>query len=664
MFCQRCGTSVPKAADFCTRCGQDIGATTPMAALPDLSARSELDVVREALEHEYEVKSEIGRGGMAMVFRGREKGLGRDVAIKVLPLSQVHNTSLVERFEQEARTSARLEHPNIIPIYRVGRSGDVIFFTMRYLEGPSLAELIGTMGTMDPAEIRRIVIESARGLGYAHEHGVIHRDIKPDNIMFKDSGTVVVCDFGIAKAVSSTKLTGTGMALGTPYYMSPEQVRARPLDGRSDQYSLGVVAFQCLTRRVPFDGEDSFAIGYKHITEEPEAPELKTGEQRKLFQIIKRMMAKEPADRFPDTDALIEALSDGSATSAVDTTVLASKPGPLPETRKSSAVSVETNAPPPVQTTPTTPIPPTAFQEVVDMTPPNKKRRTGALVAMLLLGLMGGAGGGSYYYVETTGAAPPFVERMPFLRNFLPFLNVAVADTGITVAEVQPAAEVDSTAASEADSTLLLAAAGDSAVMADSAVADSASVPDSVPPEPVVEVAPTGHLIVSNLGRRASLFLNGHEMRGVSHDLPEGRYALRVIALGYEPYDVSVFVSVGDTIRHRVRLAPESQCELFDPESYNRHGECFDVRARPARNVATLVPLTSIVPRPPVQPAILDILVRADGTPEAVRVRSPSDVPQFGILAVHFANNIAYEPATKNGTPVKAWVQVPFYAKR
>ena len=248
-----------------------------------------------------------------MVFRAQEVDLKRDVALKVLPFSHAHDANLVERFANEARLAAKLEHPNIIPIYRVGKTGDVIYFAMRYLRGPSLAEMIDKLGAIDATDIRRILIESARALSHAHAHGVVHRDMKPDNILFKDSGEVVVCDFGIAKAASDTQLTGTGMAIGTPYYMSPEQVRAQPLDGRSDQYSLGVVAYQCLTAKVPFDGEDSFAIGFQHVTEEPPYPDLKTAEQRSLFQIILRMMAKNPDERFPDCDTLVEALTRGGS---------------------------------------------------------------------------------------------------------------------------------------------------------------------------------------------------------------------------------------------------------------------------------------------------------------------------------------------------------------
>src|SRR5882724_9260889 len=277
MFCSRCGTSVQDASKFCPSCGLDLISTTPMAAIRTATAASpaapaepsEMDIVKEALKEEYELLSELGRGGMAIVFKAREKLLDREVAVKVLPFSLAFDAEFVERFQREARTSAKLEHPNIIPIYRVGKSGRVIYFVMKFLRGKPLSSVLTARGAgLPPAQIRSVLADVCRALAYAHKSGIVHRDIKPDNIMFDEHGHAVVTDFGIAKAASGGKLTGTGMSIGTPHYMSPEQAKAQPLDGRSDIYSLGVVAYQCLTGGVPFDGEDSFSIGYKHIMEE------------------------------------------------------------------------------------------------------------------------------------------------------------------------------------------------------------------------------------------------------------------------------------------------------------------------------------------------------------------------------------------------------------
>src|SRR6266705_3901991 len=163
---------------------------------------------------------------------------------------------------------------------------------MKFLRGKPRYSVLAARRSLPPGEIRLVLAQVGRALAYAHKTGIVHRDIKPDNIMFDEHGHAVVTDFGIAKAATGGKLTGTGMSIGTPHYMSPEQARAQPLDGRSDVYSLGVVAYQCLAGSVPFDGEDSFSIGYKHIMEELPLPPLERYDQRTLFEIIKKMMAK------------------------------------------------------------------------------------------------------------------------------------------------------------------------------------------------------------------------------------------------------------------------------------------------------------------------------------------------------------------------------------
>ena len=311
MYCSRCGTQNKDTAKFCDSCGLDLTATTPTGVRVDAPDIAEIDMVRQELNEEYEILDELGRGGMAIVFKAKEKQLDREVAIKVLPFSLAFDKEFVERFQREARTSARLEHPNIIPIYRVGKSGRIIYFVMKFLRGKPLSSVLASRGSLPPAEIKRILIDVSRALSYAHKKEIVHRDIKPDNIMFDEHGHAVVTDFGIAKAASGGKLTGTGMSIGTPHYMSPEQAKAQALDGRSDIYSLGVVAYQCLTGSVPYDGEDSFSIGYKHIMEEIPTPPLENPEKRQLFEVVKKMMAKTPAQRFQNADELVSVLESG-----------------------------------------------------------------------------------------------------------------------------------------------------------------------------------------------------------------------------------------------------------------------------------------------------------------------------------------------------------------
>jgi serine/threonine protein kinase len=305
MHCSHCGHKLEDAWTACPICGARVGGAGDArgVAMGDVSQTS---LIRDTLAAEYEILEELGRGGMAIVFRARDIALDREVAVKVLPFSLAFDAEFVERFQREARTAAQLEHPNIIPIYRVGRSGQVIFFVMKLVRGGSLATLVEGGGRLAPSEIRRILVESGRALNYAAEKGIVHRDIKPDNIMFDEHGACVITDFGIAKAASGKRLTSTGMSIGTPHYMSPEQARAQDTDGRSDIYSLGVVAYQALVGEVPYEGEDSFSIGYKHIMEPLPEPVLNTPDERRLYTVIRKMLAKDPADRFQTGLDLVE----------------------------------------------------------------------------------------------------------------------------------------------------------------------------------------------------------------------------------------------------------------------------------------------------------------------------------------------------------------------
>ncbi|HWZ59122.1 MAG TPA: serine/threonine-protein kinase [Gemmatimonadaceae bacterium] len=275
------------------------------------SVAGELELARNALADEYEVLDEIGRGGMAIVFRARDKALDRDVAIKVLPPAMAFDAAFVERFQHEARTAAQLEHPNIVPIYRVGQAGagpsQVIYIVMKQLRGESLAEQLAARGTLPPDEIRAMLRDTVQALSYASRRGVVHRDIKPDNILY-DENRWVLADFGIAKSLNGRSLTQSGAAVGTPRYMSPEQARAKPLDVRADIYSLGIVAYQCLVGHVPFDGEDGFAILYDHVTAPLPTPPLANDDERALFAIIGRMTEKHTDDRVQDGDALLRLL--------------------------------------------------------------------------------------------------------------------------------------------------------------------------------------------------------------------------------------------------------------------------------------------------------------------------------------------------------------------
>ncbi|MEJ7811747.1 MAG: serine/threonine-protein kinase [Gemmatimonadaceae bacterium] len=271
------------------------------------------DRVIAAIGHQYELESEIGRGGMAVVYRARDIRLNRAVAIKVLPPELAHDPAIRTRFTREAQTSAHLAHAHIVPIYDVGEREGIAYFVMALITGGNLATRLVREPRQPIEEVRRLLREIADALAYAHVRGVIHRDIKPDNILIdEDSGRAMVTDFGIARAMEAgTRLTVTGNAVGTPTYMSPEQaVGEREIDGRSDIYSLGVLAYQMLTGRVPFSAGNSMALLLKHVSERPRPiAELRPETPRVLREAIERALMKAPEDRWPAAATLRDALA-------------------------------------------------------------------------------------------------------------------------------------------------------------------------------------------------------------------------------------------------------------------------------------------------------------------------------------------------------------------
>src|SRR2546430_2155145 len=275
----------------------------------------------QALGSAYTLEGEIGRGGMGVVFNARDERLKRKVAVKVLPPDLAFREEIRLRFLREAETAARLSHPHIVPIHSVGEGPDgLVYFVMAYIDGEPLGSRLKRRGQLSPEEARRILMETADALGAAHALGIIHRDVKPDNILLEGSrGRVVVTDFGIAKALSSTTgpgtLTATGVAIGTPHYMSPEQAAGdREIDGRSDIYSLGVVAYQTLAGELPFQAPTVPGILMKQITEQaPNLQEKTPTCPDDLSACVMRSLEKEPEARWPTADALRRALQSPRA---------------------------------------------------------------------------------------------------------------------------------------------------------------------------------------------------------------------------------------------------------------------------------------------------------------------------------------------------------------
>ncbi len=636
MYCPRCGTQNDDVARFCRSCGFGIGAAVPegrgaaAAGVPESLADvadadtlptefSEIDVVREDLRQEYEILEELGRGGMAIVFRAREKQLDREVAIKVLPFSLAFDREFVERFQREARTSAQLEHPSIIPIYRVGKSGRTSFFVMKLLRGKPLVRLLAERGALPPAEIRVMLGDVCRALAYAHRSGVVHRDIKPDNIMFDEHGHAVVTDFGIAKAAASGRLTGTGMAIGTPHFMSPEQARAHPIDGRADLYSLGVVGYVCLTGDVPFDGEDSFSIGYKHIMDPLPEPELRTADQRELFGVIRRLMAKAPAERYQTAEEVLQALEGA----------------PPPGVRGSTGFAAAGHE---VANQPTTPLPritPTRPAARVAVEPPTRSV-AGALFIFTVV--VGGVVGGGLY----------LAHRQGLLEGVVPAFGRARSDS-------VPATPGDTARATDSLAVLAATATGDSA---------AATVPgaDSGGAVPIAPAAP-GRLTVRGVPTGARVLVDGQPVRGTVLDLPPGTYLLSVRPRTGDAWEQRVSVLPGGV--HAVEVPREVASARVDPCAepgpvYNVNNVCFDTR--PLALTSTRIPIAPDAPLPRL--TILFVKVSRDGRTVEARVFGHSNDPVFDQRALDLAKLLRWNPAQKSGEPVEAWTQLQVVPER
>lgn len=256
----------------------------------------------------YEILNELGRGEMGVVYKAHDPLIDRFVAIKTIDLQKLSEQKKDEykaRFYQEAKAAGRLNHPNIITIHDLGRKGDIAYIAMELMEGPELQNIVSENRHLSIQEKLDVAFQVASGLAYAHEHGVIHRDIKPSNIMVLRGRHVKIADFGIARMDQSLSLTATGRIMGSPLYMSPEQIESQPVDGRSDIFSFGIVLYQMITGRLPFNGNNANSLMYEIVNKEPPKPSsLNSAASEIMDQIIARCLAKKPADRYQNADEL------------------------------------------------------------------------------------------------------------------------------------------------------------------------------------------------------------------------------------------------------------------------------------------------------------------------------------------------------------------------
>jgi serine/threonine-protein kinase len=291
----------------------------------------------------YDIVEELGRGGMGVVYKGYEPALGRYVAIKVLATAMAHDPVFVERFLREARSMATLSDPNIIQIYFIGQDEDQVFFAMEFIEGDSLSGWIKREGKLATGDALKVLLQTSKGLAAAHAEGVIHRDIKPGNIMINTRGVVKVADFGIALAsndISSSKLTSTGALVGTPGYLPPEVCLGRAVDQRSDIFALGIVLFETLTGRMPFNDASPLKLMLEIVESDiPDIRQFNPDVDDEAVRILGRMLEKNPSDRYQSCDELCADLHKHP----LATGPLTLKPKPVDQGDKATMIGVPTH---------------------------------------------------------------------------------------------------------------------------------------------------------------------------------------------------------------------------------------------------------------------------------------------------------------------------------
>ena len=325
--CDHCATELPDTARFCFVCGHDIvDATeeTEAKRRPSGDTTAELRAqLAKTLDGRYRIRKVLGAGGMGVVFLADDRSLGRPVAIKVLPTDLSTDKKVVARFRREAKTAASLDHPGIIPVLSVESDDGLHYFIMKYVAGRTLEAVLRERGSLPIPLVMHVLRDAAAALGHAHQNGVVHRDVKPANIMLEEDDRVILTDFGISKvsttssnATTAARLTDLGMVVGTPHYMAPEQAVGQPVDGRTDQYALAVVGFEMLAGRVPFDDVTPHAIIQHHInTGPPDLESLRPDAPPHVIGAISRALLKAPSNRFPTMEEFGAALA-GSASRA------------------------------------------------------------------------------------------------------------------------------------------------------------------------------------------------------------------------------------------------------------------------------------------------------------------------------------------------------------
>jgi serine/threonine-protein kinase len=554
MQCAHCATPVPDDARFCHSCGSLVSDAEGQARVSGAMTQDSFAKIEELLRKEtagdYQIQQLLGKGGMAVVYLAREVHLARNVAIKVLPPELTFGHG-VERFKREAKTAAALDHPNIIPIYRVSAGGTLFWYAMKFLEGESLEQLLKERGKLPLGLTLKILHQVGDALDYAHEHQVVHRDMKPANVMLDNRQRVIVTDFGIAKALTEGTLTASGSVIGTPYFMSPEQGMGKMVTGASDQYSVGVMAYRMLAGQVPFEGSSAIDVLHKHCMVQPPALETAApGLPRHVYLAVHRALDKKPENRFPTVGDFIAAMEQEGAASASmpslslggtgagDATLVVPAQGmSSPDLATTPMPSLARSMPgaPPAEAAMATP--PTPRPRPGPPRPAPKTRAPVALIAAAVL-VLGGGTAGAWYFVNKGKTSPSSSQ-----------------------VATEPAPSQQSAAPAQTQA----APPPDTAVPAPQQQAQPAAA--TQPPE--TPAAPrTGTLVIQGMPSGGTVTVDGRRQRGAEIDLAPGRHSIQLIHPNYEIQTASVSIEAGgvETLRFRAaRVAEQQQTPVTPP---------------------------------------------------------------------------------------------------
>jgi len=519
MECLKCHTPLPDNSKFCFACGADQTgggtATSTSAELQGLQVR-----LQRIVEGKYKIERMVGKGGMGAVFLAHDLTLDREVAIKVLPPDISQDPKVIQRFQQEAKTAAKLDHTNIIPIYRVESEGGLNYFVMKYIAGTSLEDVLEQKQALTAEYIQRVLWEAACALGHAHQRGIVHRDVKPANIMFDHDGRVMLTDFGISKALQAASgFTGTGMIIGTPHYMAPEQAKGQAVDGRADQYSMGVVGYRMITGQLPFGGDSVHTILYKHIFEPaPRTSSIRQDMPPHLSESISRALAKEPDQRYATMEDFATAVWPEQPVSAPTKGAKGSATTRRPPPRGKGPVTADT--PTEVTSAPTTPIP-RAGMKVGAGGP--KKSRAGLFVGVAVVAV---AGVGGYLALANKQSATPPPVTAPTQTTRAPVETVHVTAPPPPVTQTPPRRQTP---------------------------------PRQTTTPPPVQTAAQGFITV-NSDPPGTVFIDSREVGStpvVEFTVPAGRHTIRVERPGFKTKSETVDVGANATVRKRWVLDPE-----------------------------------------------------------------------------------------------------------